>query len=232
MPDLTHPERPEDLAQTLSAMLPQGCYVAQADPRQTYPLRASEKADAMRPKRRAEFSAGRHAAHQALSDAGLAGEILSQGLPQGPDRAPVWPKGFIGSISHSDSACLVAVAHASAGLRAIGIDLEPANALDPELWALVLSPSEAALARAHTSPGLLAKAVFSAKEAVYKAQYTLTETFIGFEAAEIRFWETGFTLRFDAAAESLAATAQFSGAGIEGRWKILSGHILTAAWIV
>jgi 4'-phosphopantetheinyl transferase EntD len=31
-------------------------------------------------------------------------------IPMGRDRAPVWPEGVVGSISHSDAFCLAAVA--------------------------------------------------------------------------------------------------------------------------
>src|SRR5437763_335927 len=66
------------------------------------------------PKRRAEFATGRVCARQALERLGVAVGPL---LPH-PDRSPAWPPGIVGSISHTDGYCAVAVAEAT---RALGI---------------------------------------------------------------------------------------------------------------
>src|SRR5690606_13013148 len=60
------------------------------------PLLPAEIA-AARPRRRAEYAAGRIAARAALRR--LTGQAALIGM--GPDRLPLWPKGTIGSISHN-----------------------------------------------------------------------------------------------------------------------------------
>ena len=61
------------------------------------PLRAAA------PKRQREFLAGRHCAAHALRTAGLPETVGLQ------DRAPIWPKGAVGSISHSDARVVAVV---------------------------------------------------------------------------------------------------------------------------
>ena len=51
------------------------------------------------------------------------------------DRVPIWPDDLVGSITHTDLCAAAAVARRDQGFVAIGIDLEPADALPPELWA-------------------------------------------------------------------------------------------------
>lgn len=70
--------------------------------------------------RRKEFALGRALARRALAAAGHA----RVGIPAGPDRAPIWPTGIIGSITHCDHIAVAAVAPTQSGIQAIGIDLE------------------------------------------------------------------------------------------------------------
>ncbi|MDR0809501.1 MAG: 4'-phosphopantetheinyl transferase superfamily protein [Gemmobacter sp.] len=114
------------------------------------------------PKRQSEYLAGRICASLALRAAGLP-EVL--GLN---GRAPVWPDGAAGSISHSDSRVVAAVSRDHAGL---GVDCETVM---PEDQARSLAPMILTAAEAALRPGTMSFAgfltlVFSAKEAVYKA---------------------------------------------------------------
>lgn len=127
------------------------------------------------PKRRAEFAAGRRAARRALSAQGVA----EAPIPASNDRAPVWPNGFVGAITHDNglAAAIIARAEACSGL---GLDLGEATPFPEKLRDKVLiSDEERALG------GMDARAVFSAKEALYKALYPRVQTFFGFEAATI-----------------------------------------------
>jgi 4'-phosphopantetheinyl transferase EntD len=148
------------------------------------PLMAGEAAAVARavPARRREFAAGRAAARLAMAQLGLP----ARPVPQGPDRAPVWPIGLAGSIAHAAGCCLAAVApHQMA--RSLGIDLEPDAPLDDELCAEVCTGAELAglAALPATMRGRHARLVFSAKECVFKAQYPLTSAMLGFDAVEI-----------------------------------------------
>lgn len=71
------------------------------------------------PRRKAEFLAGRRCAAEAIRR--LTGQAIFPGM--GDDRAPTWPEGVVGAISHSGNR---AIALAGPGSRfcGIGIDIE------------------------------------------------------------------------------------------------------------
>jgi 4'-phosphopantetheinyl transferase EntD len=102
-------------------------------------------------------------------------------LPRGASGAPVWPAGVSGSLAHDDEVAVAAV-----GMRrdfnAIGIDVEAAVALPPDMLALIATPQE--LRRIADDP-LRGKLLFAAKEAVYKAVYPLDRVFLEFRDIEV-----------------------------------------------
>jgi 4'-phosphopantetheinyl transferase EntD len=107
-----------------------------------------------------QFAAGRRAAASALAAAGSADRIV----PRDPDGRPRFPRGFAGSISHTDH---LAVAVVAAGAEAVGVDIETA-AISPRTAAFVLRERERrtllAPAGAYTP-----RELFAAKEAAFKA---------------------------------------------------------------
>jgi len=148
------------------------------------------------PKRRREFATGRQLAREALAHLGVEGFPLLRG----DDRAPVWPDGIVGSITHCKGFCGVAVARTQQ-VTSLGVDVEIAEPLDPELLPIVCTARE--LARldrgSELQPGLVAKIIFSAKESVFKCVYTLTGTFLDFQDCEIivHFEQGTFSIRFN-----------------------------------
>ncbi|WP_323763810.1 4'-phosphopantetheinyl transferase family protein [Marinovum sp.] len=130
------------------------------------------------PKRRAEFLAGRLLAREALARFGRAGAI-------GRDAhgAPVWPEGVQGSISHSHGTVGVWLGQ---GAATLGLDLEALA--DPRatraICHTVLTGGDRALI-GDSPDAALATAVFSAKEALYKALFPRIGRFFGFDHAEI-----------------------------------------------
>lgn len=133
-------------------------------------------------KRRLEFTAGRTCARRALAGLGVADYPL---LP-GPDRVPVWPPGVIGSISHTDGFCGVALTRRTV-LTGIGLDIESAQGLDEQYWPLVLCLSEQRwLGRFGADVrSRLAKLMFSAKECAYKCQYCVSRRWLEFSDMEV-----------------------------------------------
>jgi 4'-phosphopantetheinyl transferase EntD len=126
------------------------------------------------PGRDGERAAGRRAAQRALHAAGCDGE---RAIGRAPDGRPLWPAGFTGSVAHTRTSAVAAVA-AVGGLAgsdepdavaALGIDIETSAALDPRDAALVLDDRERALVGAHRDPAWLATLLWSAKEAAFKA---------------------------------------------------------------
>lgn len=170
------------------------------------------------PQRKTEFVAGRRAARRAMADLGLP----PAPVPAGPDRAPIWPKGLIGSISHTKLVCVAAVARAQAA-RAVGIDVEAATPLEEELIPSICTGAEAArISGSHQQ--MLAKRIFSAKEAAYKAQYPLTQTLIGFEGFEVTLdlENSAFTAIFTAQTGGFPKGAALNGHSVEVAGNFLS----------
>jgi 4'-phosphopantetheinyl transferase EntD len=204
------------LAAAARRLLPASVAVATADPtKPASPLWPGETLQGAISKRQREFASGRLAARAALAQLGLP----AQAIPMGQDRAPVWPPGLNGSITHSDTLCLAAVTQ---GQTLIGIDLEPATPLERDLWDAILLPQERATLTEHPNATLFAKLMFSAKEAAYKAQYTRSKTLIGFEVFHITLSATGFTARFTQTVPGFAA-----GTRLHGKYTQTQGHYLT-----
>jgi 4'-phosphopantetheinyl transferase EntD len=74
--------------------------------------------------RKREFVAGRQCAENAMAQLGETGRV---GIRS--DRSPAWPKGIVGSISHTDELVWAAVASSETTLS-LGIDAE--KIVDPE----------------------------------------------------------------------------------------------------
>jgi len=196
-------------------LLPPETAVAAADPSRLWPLLAGEAPPAAAPRRLAEFSAGRHAARAALRSLGLP----LAAIPMADDRAPVWPMGVSGTITHSRTACLAAARRG----EGLGIDLEEDEDLPEDLWDTVLLSGEQDWVRGQPSPGRAAKLMFSAKEAAYKAQYSRSRTLFGFDMLALEVTVDGFTATFRHPVAPFAA-----GDRLQGGWGRAAGHILTA----
>lgn len=201
-----------ELATALQAILPAGMALGVAGVPE--PLWPGEVIAAV-PHRLAEFAAGRTAARQALSALGLP----KAAIPMGEDRAPLWPQGVVGSISHCAGACMAVVAR-QRDFAGIGLDLEPAQPLALDLWPSILRPEEAA------ADGLGALRIFVAKEAAYKAQYVLTRQVFDFQVLNITFQDQDITAQFVQAVPPFAA-----GDRLRGRLIQTSGFCAALCWI-
>lgn len=157
---------PEDLVIVLSQL---------ADYRARLLPEEAEHLAQMAPVRQIGFASGRHCAH-------LCQEMLELTIKPvlRRERVPHWPNGVVGSITHSDE---LACAIASQSLAGVGVDLEMRERLEEKLFDHLFTPWEQAQIR--SSGSLAASVMFSAKEAGYKATYSLGKTFIGFKEAEI-----------------------------------------------
>ena len=134
------------------------------------------------PKRLADFSTGRYCAIKALEQLGIQDAII----PMGEDRAPIWPEGIVGSISHCDSLTGAIVAK-SADHVSLGLDVEEIGRVTPDLWDLVFTVNEKNyLSRLSDEDKLVqSTAIFSIKEAFYKFQHPITKTFLDFLDVEV-----------------------------------------------
>ncbi|MGR3638617.1 4'-phosphopantetheinyl transferase family protein [Alterinioella nitratireducens] len=181
-------------------------------------LRPEEAAAMARatPARRAEFAAGRTAARAGLRAIGL----VPLPIPMAPDRSPIWPRGVIGSISHDGDQAMAIVTRYQ-GVAGLGLDMEPHEDLPCDLWETVLTPAETCwlTMRDAAARGPLARMIFSAKEASYKALYPLTGAVVGFDA---------MTIRPDPDRRRFTARLNI-GFGPYGPGTELTGHLLTHA---
>jgi 4'-phosphopantetheinyl transferase EntD len=133
-------------------------------------------------KRRREFTAGRVAARAVLERFG----IRDFPLLVGADRAPVWPPGIVGSLSHCGDLCGVAAARRES-VAGVGFDAESDRELEPPIAERVCS--EAELLHLAGLPGAAARwatVVFCAKESTYKCHSPLAGTFLDFHDVEVR----------------------------------------------
>jgi 4'-phosphopantetheinyl transferase EntD len=212
----------------LEQLLPAG--VAVAESREDIldaPLFAEEEAIVSRSveKRRREFTTARACARDALARLG----VEPQAIPSSPRGAPQWPDGIVGSITHCDQLCACAVAR-SAQLLTIGIDAELDAPLPRGVLAdIALSQEREQLqALMREEPGLSwDRLLFSAKESVYKAWFPLTQSWLGFEDAELTInrEQRSFSARLRVPGPRLGGRQL---GGFSGRWLARDGLLLTA----
>lgn len=199
------------IASELARLLPPGAGIGAARPADPALLQPAERTAIARaiPARQREFAGGRLAARLALAQIGHA----DHAIPMGTDRAPIWPGGLCGSITHHAGLCLAAVS-ADPALAGLGIDLEPDEALPPDLLPEILLPEEREMP---------ARLVFSAKEAVFKALYPSVGQVFGFDAVRLSLTPDSFT------AETLLPLGPVTaGTILTGRHWQGEGLILTA----
>lgn len=211
----------------LSTLLPRDVVTVVAEPSQrAAPVLAEEAGylavHPMRPKREAEFRAGRACAREAMSRVGIRNWPL---LPAAT-REPQWPDGIVGSITHSGSYCAAAVARNNR-CAGIGIDVETADRVGEDLAPVVCTRSEQAALGQYESfsrAGLLTL-IFSAKESVFKAVFPRTRVFLEFNDVEIELDPEDGTFRARGQTPELERLLR----RIEGRFAVGRLNLATTA---
>ena len=170
------------------------------------------------PKREREFSTGRLLARRLLAELGH----VDFALLRDANRLPLWPENVVGSISHTQNLCIVAIASDQARLG-LGVDVEPDQPVKPGLERMVCTPREREWLETTDADesGRRCRAIFSAKEAVYKAFYPRLREFWGFQDVEvdIQFGENRFLAQLPESADR---------SEVEGRILRRDGWILSA----
>ncbi|SEJ05714.1 4'-phosphopantetheinyl transferase [Pseudomonas sp. NFR16] len=175
-------------------------------------------------KRQAEFLAGRLCAREAMR--------LLDGRthvpPIGDDRAPVWPEGLCGSITHSTGWAAAIVARRQ-HWRGLGMDAEQlmSNERALRLAGEILTADE--LKRMAAGPeDQVAHQVtltFSLKESLFKALYPLVLKRFYFEDAELLEWSDDgrarLRLKIDLSAE------WHDGKELEAQFGVRDGQLLS-----
>ncbi|RQP26338.1 4'-phosphopantetheinyl transferase family protein [Piscinibacter terrae] len=175
--------------------------------------------------RQRQFQTGRRCAAELLS--ALGSSVTEVGVAA--DRSPVWPPGFVGSITHKDTILGVAVAKASA-VGAVGIDIErvlsPKLADDVESVCLIARERELGR-RLGIERCLFATLCFSAKESLYKCLYPSVRRFFDHFAAEVielDVAEGTMRLRLN---EHLSSAAPL-GRVLAGSFRLRDDHAFTS----
>lgn len=170
-------------------------------------------------KRRREFIAGRTAARMALQKAG--GNLMP--ILSGEHREPIWPTGFTGSITHSDTICFAACVRSELGLF-VGLDVEIYSRLKRDLWRMVFDPAETAEFLASAEPDLIGAAAFSAKESFEKAQFAASGKVMEFKDMRATVNGDGsFGMSHKTEDSAFAPVPEF----VRGRWMKAGDHVFT-----
>jgi 4'-phosphopantetheinyl transferase EntD len=155
------------LSPAIASILPQGVVAAEI-PRY---------GDAPMPLGRGlEFASGRACANRALME--LTGEPnMVVGVNE--DRSPLWPAGFVGSITHTDRIC-TAVAARKAEVTALGIDAECVDTSAYDARDVFCTEAEMDLIASSSlyERERLAALLFSAKESFFKCQFGLARQWL------------------------------------------------------
>ncbi|BES72561.1 4'-phosphopantetheinyl transferase [Marinobacter nanhaiticus D15-8W] len=135
-------------------------------------------------KRKTEYLAGRLCAREAL--------FRSLGITAcpgtGEDRAPLWPRDCVGSITHSHG-WAAAVVGRRTHYAGLGLDVEQimpdARALKLAHQILTANEQDRFAGQMANTPGEFLTLAFSLKESLFKALYPLTRQRFYFEHAEL-----------------------------------------------
>lgn len=177
-------------------------------------------------RRRQEFATVRHCARRTLA-------ILGHGpvpLLPGERRAPIWPAGIVGSMTHCEGYRAAAVAR-SGEVMTMGVDAEPNAELPDDVIAVIARPEAsrhlAAIRAVDQQDVAWDRLLFSCKESVFKAWYPVVRREFGFGEASIHFdvQAGSFTARLLADTEGLPPA--FLGP-LAGRWIAAQGFLVTA----
>lgn len=193
------------------------------------PLHAAEEALIARAvrKRQREFRAGRHAAHALFEKLNIPCDALLTGV----QREPAWPRGWVGSISHTQGFCAAAIA-ASDHYRGIGLDIEQARPLQADLVdSLCTRREQDRLQRLRWQFGnnfasaLYETILFSAKECIHKVYFPLNQHTLDFLDAEIQIDPTRGTLR--ATIINPPSTPRHPITNLQGQFRVSANYIAT-----
>ena len=191
------------------------------------PLDLPRELDQVSAARRAAFVAGRACARSALHR--IAPTRVPEPIPIGADRAPVWPEGFIGAISHTDGFACAAVAR-TADASGVGLDSErivPSEMTDAmQAQIATIGEIDALRARVNLDDRVLLTIIFSAKESLFKCLYPRVGRLFGFHAAAIVDISTGEASFRAELREPLGDWSR--GAALEGRYLVGDGLVHTA----
>ncbi len=175
--------------------------------------------------RRREFAQGRTCARRALARLG----VPPVAIPVLPNRAPEWPAGIVGSITHTSELVCAVVAHA-ATLPSIGIDVESrSRRLRPRIAKFICTPAEQAARAVLPDEMDSLRLVFSAKESVHKCVAPISGITLGFHDVELDFDVRNETFRPRLVGASNPALPDFGR--MQGRYAVTEHFVITVVYL-
>lgn len=173
-------------------------------------------------KRKGEFGDARWCAHQALRQLGVSpGETILKA----DSGMPLWPKGYVGSLTHTEG-MRAAVAAPISQVRSVGLDIEPAEPLPEGVIDQIARETERRRVKKMMAQGndVADRLLFCAKEATYKCWFPLTRRWLGFEDAEI-------DIRSDGTFVAYLLVRPTPVPFFEGRWVVRNGFVIASVFV-
>ncbi len=175
--------------------------------------------------RKLEFLAGRFCATRALRH--LVPTWPEGAIPIGVDRAPAWPAGIVGAITHARGRAAAAVAR-DADAAGLGLDSERIllpSEMDAVAAQATTGDEVSALGDTGLDEAVVLTLLFSAKESLFKCVYRVAGRYFDFHDARI----------VDVSPESAIFTAELctelgclaSGTRLGGRFAVADGFVHT-----
>lgn len=180
-------------------------------------------------KRRREFVTSRACVRDALARL----DLPPTPIVGGKRKAPLWPPGVVGSITHCTGYRGCALTRAGEFLG-VGIDAEPNGPLPPRVMAgVTVAQERTMLERLATEEPAIHwdRLLFCAKEAIYKLWFPLAGSWLGFEDAVLTLDRGGDGCAGTFQARLLVPSPRLEGgslASVSGRWLARDGLLLTA----
>lgn len=132
-------------------------------------------------KRRAEYFAGRYAAHMLLQQAGCNMPVLT-----GISGEPLWPAGWCGALSHVTGSAIALLAPTDSALMP-GVDIEHncPDIMRKTAETFSCQEERALLINSDLPYEQALLVTFSAKESLFKALFPQVQRFFGFDTARV-----------------------------------------------
>lgn len=164
-----------------------------------------------------EWLAGRYCAKMAARKIG----VKLNSLSAGNDRAPIWPDGIVGSISHTKELAIAAV---STEVKMLGVDCEKLMSIErfENLKNMFVREDELPLINSNLK--IAPTLCFSAKETLYKCVAPKCKCYFGFmEASVIDISQDSFVINLHS---QNPAVSPFNG-HYQGRFSIFDNTLIT-----
>jgi 4'-phosphopantetheinyl transferase EntD len=169
-------------------------------------------------KRMKDFCTGRYCMRKCTAHYGFTGDIMV-----GERGMPILPEFIAASLSHSKNIC-GAVAGGKDKFQSLGLDIETVGRVNEDLWRLLFLDSETELLKGmdEEQQRISATIFFSMKEAFYKMQYPLTDTFLDFHEVEVIPNGDEFSIRLLTPSGEFDRGQLFSGSVFQTGQEIVS----------